>query len=272
MTTATPISFDAPSLRGRTADVLRFEWVKLRTLASTRWILCSVVVATIAIGTLVSYATIARWSTMTAADRANLDPAFRSLTGLFFGQLVVGVLGVLAVTSEYSTGMIRSTLAAVPRRRAILAAKAVTVAVPVFLVSTGATLSAFSASQAIFLTKHAGISITAPGALRAVLGGGLYLTVLALLAVGLGAVIRHTAGAISAFVGLVLVMPTITSFLPNPFGRDIGKVMPSNAGQALLSLHTNANSLSPWVGFGVLWAWAVVALGAAAWLITRRDA
>lgn len=270
--TATTLPFASPSLRRHAMDVLRFEWTKLRTLASTRWILASVVVATIVIGVAVSYATVARWNTLTFAQRTALDPVFQSLTGLIFGQLAVGVLGVLAVTAEYSTGTIRSTLAAVPHRRAVLAAKAAAIAVPVFVVSTAATLVAFWASQAIFATKNAGVSLGAPGALRAVIGGGLYLTALALLAVGLGAVIRHTAGAISAFVGLVLVVPIVTGYLPNPWGKDISKFMPSDAGQALLSLHTNANSLSPWTGFAVLCGWTALALGAAAWLIARRDA
>jgi hypothetical protein len=270
--TPTVIPVGSPSTRRRAADVIRFEWTKLRTVASTWWILVSVAVATIAIGTVVSYATVAQWHTLTPAERATLDPVFRGLTGLFFGQLAVGVLGVLAVTAEYSTGMIRSTLAAVPNRRAVLAGKALTVAVPVFVVSTAAVLVAFAVSQAVFATKNAGVSIGSPGALRAVIGGGLYLTALALLGVGLGAVIRHTAGAISAFVGLVLVVPTITGFLPSPWGRDISKFMPADAGQSLLSLHTNANSLSPWAGFAVLCGWTALALGAAAVLITRRDA
>jgi ABC-type transport system involved in multi-copper enzyme maturation permease subunit len=214
---------------------------------------------------------VARWGSLTATERATLDPVFRSLTGLFFGQLAVGVLGTLAVTSEYTTGMIRSTFAAIPRRRDVLTTKAVAVAAPVFVIATVATATAFLASQAIFASKGVGISLWTTAGMRAVLGGGLYLTVLALLAVGLGAIIRHTAGAISSFVGLVLVVPTITGFLPNPWGRDISEFMPSNAGQAVLSLHASANTLTPWTGFAVMCGWAALALGAAMWLVTRRD-
>jgi ABC-2 type transport system permease protein len=272
MTTA--ITRLAPPARTRrpSGDALKFEWTKLRTLRSTWSILAAVVAVTIGVGIIVSSATVADWNNLTGAERTALDTTFRSLTGLFFGQLVVGVLGVLAVTSEYATGMIRSTLAAIPHRRLVLAAKAVAVAVPVFVASTVACLVAFLAGQAIFATKHAGVSLFAPGELRAVIGGGLLLTVLALLAVGLGGIVRRTAGAITTFAGLVLVLPTLVGFLPNPWGRDISKFLPSDAGQSLLNLHGNANTLSPWTGFAVLCAWAALALGGAAWLMTHRDA
>jgi hypothetical protein len=105
-----------------------------------------------------------------------------------------------------------------------------------------------------------------------VLGGGLYLTVLGLLGIGLGTVLRRSAGAISAFVGLVLVAPTVIRTLPSPWGPDIAKFLPSEAGQALLSVHPSSGQLSPWVGFAVLCAWAVAALALGSWLISRRDA
>jgi hypothetical protein len=273
MTNAPTIPVTAiPVRRNRIEDALRFEWIKLRTVSSTGWILASVLTATIVVGITVSYAMVARWDSLTATERVTLDPVFRSLTGLFFGQLAVGVLGVLAVTSEYTTGMIRSTFAAIPHRRYVIAAKAAIVAAPVFVVSTIATLIAFLAGQAIFASKGGGISLWSSAGLRAVIGGGLYLTVLALLAVGLGAIIRHTAGAISSFVGLVLVIPTIVAFLPNPWGRDISEYMPSDAGQALLSLHPSTSALAPWTGFAVLCGWAALALATATWLVTRRDA
>jgi ABC-2 type transport system permease protein len=255
----------------RASNVVRSEWTKLRTVNSTWWLLGSVLVGTVAIGILVSAAVAARWDTMSAADRIGFDPTFRSLTGLFFAQLAVGVLGVLAITSEYGSGMIRSTLAAVPRRRAVLAGKSLAVAVSVLAVGTAACVAAFLAGQAIFSTKGIGVSLGAPGELGAVLGGGLYLAALALLALGLGGIFRHTAAAIFGFVLLVLVLPYLVSPLPAPFGRDIAQYLPSEAGQAILNVHTTANSLPPWTGFGVLCAWTVLALGAAAWLITRRD-
>lgn len=139
--------------------------------------------------------------------------------------------------------------------------------------STIGCVLAFLGGQAILNTKDAGVSLTDPTVLRAVLGGGLYLTVLALFGLGLGAIFRRTAGAIAAFIGLVLVLPVIVMQLPSPLW-DYAKYLPANAGQAVLSVKSGAGSaqLAPWVGFAVLCAWAAAALGIAAWRITRRDA
>jgi ABC-2 type transport system permease protein len=269
----TTLTLRDDGLGTRPVDVIRSEWAKLRSLRSTWWVLIAVVASAIGIGCLVSAATAARWGQLTAAQRAGFDPTFRSLTGLFFGQLAVGVLGVVAITSEYATGLIRSTLAAVPRRRVVLAAKAVAVTVPVLVVGAVACTAAFLAGQAILGTKGAGVSLGAPGELRVVVfGGALYLTLLALLAFGLGAILRTTAGGISAFVGLVLVLPVLISPLPSPWGRDIAEYLPSEAGQAMLNVHASANSLPPWIGFAVLAGWAAAAVAASLWLVTRRDA
>lgn len=256
----------------RIADAVRFEWTKLRTVRSTWWSLLTVFAGTIAVGAVVSAAVADRWNTMSLSDRAQFDPTFRSLTGLFLGQLAVGVLGVLAVTSEYATGMIRTTLTAVPRRRVVLGAKALVLAAPVLVVSTVASFSAFLICQAILGTKSAGVSLFAPGEIRAVFGGGLYLTVLALFALGLGVLFRHTASAISAFVGLVLVLPVVVGPLPNPWGRDISKYLPADAGQAILNIHPTPGSLAPWTGFALLCLWAMATMGVAGWFVTRRDA
>jgi hypothetical protein len=255
----------------RHSDVFLFERTKLRTVPSTWWTLAAVLGATVALGAVIAGATMARWDHSSAAQHAGFNPTMRSLAGLLFGQLAVGVLGSLVATSEYATGTARSTFAAVPRRRAVLLAKAEAIALPVLIVGTVASLAAFLTGQAIFSSKGVGVSLGAPGELRAVIGGGLYLTVLALFALGLGATLRHTAGAISTFVGFVLVLPLLVSPLPDPWGRDIVKYLPSDAGQAIWSVHTTSSMLSPWVGFGVLCAWAAAALFAAAWLVTRRD-
>ena len=253
-------------------DVLRSEWIKFRSVASTRWTLLTAWAGTIALGLIVCAAIAGHWKHMSATDRASFDPTFRSLTGLSLGQLAVGILGVLAIASEYATGMIRSTFAAVPARRSVLASKAVVLVVPVLIASTAASVIAFLGVQAILASKGAGISISDPGVLRAVIGGGLYLTLMAVFALGLGAICRRTAGAVAGFVGLVLVAPSIVGALPKPWGPDIAKYLPSQAGQAILNVHPATNSLAPWTGFAVLCAWAATALAVAAWLITRRDA
>jgi energy-coupling factor transporter ATP-binding protein EcfA2 len=254
------------------ADVLRCEWTKLRTVRSTWWSLLAVLAGMIAIGLLICASIAARWDQLPEATRASFDPTLRSLSGLFAAQLATGVLGVLAITSEYATGMIRATLTAVPRRRTVLAAKAAVLTVLAFVVSTVACAAAFLVGQAILAAKGIGVSITSPGELRAVIGAGLYLTVLALLGLGLGAVLRHTTGAISAFTGLVLILPLLVTPLPSPWGHDITKYLPANAGQAILNIHPTPGSLAPWTGFAVLCAWVLAALATAAWLINRRDA
>jgi hypothetical protein len=254
------------------AGTLRMEWIKLRSVRSTYWSLLALVGGIVAIGLLISFTTVSRWGQTTAIERAVFDPTFRSLTGIFLGQMAIGVLGALVITAEYSTGMIRSTFAAVPQRVSVLAAKAITFAGVALAVGTAACLAAFLAGQAIFAGKGIGVSLGAPGELRAVLGGGVFLALLGLLALGIGAIVRHTAGAIAAFVGLILVVPALVSALPSPWSGDISKFLPSDAGQALVSVHTSAGQLSPWAALAVLVGWVAVSLGTAAVLIRRRDA
>jgi ABC-2 type transport system permease protein len=259
MTTAVPVH---PA--GRLSDfagTLRMEWIKLRSVRSTYWSLLALVGGIVAIGLLISFTTANHWSQFTAAERAVFDPTFRSLTGIFLGQMAIGVLGALVITAEYSTGMIRSTFAAVPQRGAVLAAKAITFAGVALVVGTAACLAAFLGGQAIFAGKGIGVSLAAAGELRAVLGGGVLLALLGLLALGIGAIVRHTAGAITAFVGLILVAPALVSALPSPW-----------SGGSLISVHTPASQLSPWAALAVLMGWAAVSLGTAAVLIRRRDA
>jgi len=270
MTTAVPVHSG-----GRLSDfagTLRMEWIKLRSVRSTYWSLLALVGGIVAIGLLISFTTVSRWGQTTAIERAVFDPTFRSLTGIFLGQMAIGVLGALVITAEYSTGMIRSTFAAVPQRVSVLAAKAITFAGVALAVGTAACLAAFLAGQAIFAGKGIGVSLGAPGELRAVLGGGVFLALLGLLALGIGAIVRHTAGAIAAFVGLILVVPALVSALPSPWSGDISKFLPSDAGQALVSVHTSAGQLSPWAALAVLVGWVAVSLGTAAVLIRRRDA
>jgi hypothetical protein len=253
------------------SDVLHAEWTKMRTVRSTSWSLLIVLAGTIVISLLLCSAIVGQWDRMSTNERANLDPTSLSLAGLFVGRLAIGVLGVLTITAEYATGIIRSTFAAVPRRATVLAAKAAVLAVVGLVFGTIACGVAFLAGQAILGTKGAGVSLLDPHALRAVIGGGLYLATLGLLGLGLGTILRHTAGAISAFVGTVLVLPGLMAALPDPW-HAIVKFLPSEAGQALVSVRTPVHSLSPWAGFAVLFVWAAAALGLGAHFIGRRDA
>lgn len=261
---------DLPSGHYSFVGVIRSEWVKFRTLRSTAWSIVALFVLTIGIGALVSAARASRY--VNHGFKAGFDPTRVSLTGLLFGQLAIGVLGVLVITAEYSTGTIRSTLAAIPRRPIVLAAKAVTFGLVALLVSELVCFAAFFAGQAIISRSAPYATLSTPGALRSVVGGGLYLFVLALLALGLGTLIRHTAGAITAFVGILLILPLILQSLPISYINAIGKYLPANIGIAMMSPHNLPDSFSAWRGFAILCIYAAVALLAGGWTMVKRDA
>jgi ABC-type transport system involved in multi-copper enzyme maturation permease subunit len=188
------------------------------------------------------------------------------------GQLAIGVLGVLVITSEYSSGVIRASLLAVPRRIPVLAAKAVVFAVLLLVVTEIVAFCSFFVGSAI-LHAHVPVSLSGPGVTRAVAGAGLYLTVLGLLALAIGTMIRHTAGAISTIIGIVFVLPILTGLLPSSWGAHINAYLPEQAGTLITHTHEQSGDLlSPWQGFGVLCIWTVLALAAAAYLLERRDA
>jgi ABC-2 type transport system permease protein len=253
-------------------DVLRSEWTKLRSVRSTYWTLAAAAAVTIGLGAILSLFYINNYTTMSAADRAGFEPTSYALSGLFLAQLAVGVLGALVITGEYGTGMIRTTFAAVPQRRLVLGAKAIVFTAVTLVTGVVSCLVGFFLSQAILSTHHLQTTIGAPGVLRAVIGGGLYLAVLGLLAFGLGAIIRHTAGAISAVFGLILVVPTIALFLPSSWSNEISPYLPSNAGRAVFSVGHPIHSLAPWTGLALFCAYAAATLLVAGFLLTRRDA
>lgn len=253
-------------------DLVRSEWTKLRSVRSTYWTLFAAAVAMVGLAALLSTVYVNRYDHLSAASRAGFHPVAFSLSGIFLAQLAIGVLGVLVITAEYSTGSIRSTFAAVPQRRAVLAAKAAVFAAATVVVGVVSSFAAFFVGQAILSDKGISAQISDPGALRAVVGAGLYLAVLGLLALGLGALIRHSAGAIAAVFGLVFVLPGIVAALPSSWDKAISPYLPSSAGQAIIGSSHGAASLSPWVGFGIFCAYAVAALVAAAITLRRRDA
>jgi ABC-type transport system involved in multi-copper enzyme maturation permease subunit len=266
-----PITRPEPS-RPLFPDVVRAEWLKLRTVRSTYRTLAVVVVGMVGLGALFSAAYVSRVGHLSLADRFSFDATAHSLRGFFFAQLAVAVLGVLIMTSEYATGSIRATLAAVPQRRTVLAAKALVYTAVMFVVGEVASFAAFFVGQAILAQKHLQAHIGDPGVLRSVIGTGLYLTVVGLLALGLGALLRRTAGAVAAAVGLLLILPGLAAALPQSWQTHIDPYLPSNAGAAIMGGTIGSNSLSPWVGFGVFCAYAAAALVAGAWMLHRRDA
>ncbi len=290
----------------RAWGVLRSEWTKLRTVRSTPWTVLVIVVAVVGLGMLLSWANAARWAQSDLQDRLTFDPTSISLSGFSLAQLVVGVLGVLTVSAEYGTGTIRATLAAVPNRPVVLAAKAAVFGALAVVLGEVLAFAAFFAGQAVIagtssrlaLAPGAGLpglglpglpskvlSPTAPHAtlgqpdvLRAVVGAGLYFAVLGLLALAIGALVRHTAGGIAVFVGLVLVLPLFSLAVPARWRGDIFRFFPASIGSAMTSTVINgsgATSLHPfpvWVGFGILCGYTAAALVLGAILLVRRDA
>ncbi|HEY2506661.1 MAG TPA: ABC transporter permease [Streptosporangiaceae bacterium] len=259
--------------RVRLADAVRMEWLKLKTLRSSRWLALITVAGVIGIGLAVLTYYPGHYAHMNAASKASFDPTNQGFTGMVLGQLTAGIAGVLMMTSEFSSGSIRATLAAVPRRRMLLAAKALVLAVTVLLIGEVTGLITFLIGQYVVLQSvpvHASLAQAAP--LRAVLMIGAYLPLMALLGLGLGAMIRHTAGAISALVGLVFALTTIFAVLPasilHAYGRYLPMVIAENS---LSAVKPDPYSLSPWAGFLLLCGYVAAALLGAAWL-SRRDA
>jgi hypothetical protein len=245
-------------------DLLRSEWEKLRSIRTTFWSLIITVVAMVGISAIVA-------AVHTGTSGRGFDALSGTFTGVLLAQLAIGVLGVLTVTSEYSTGMIRSTFIAAPQRRAVIVAKAGVVGLVTFVVGTVASFASFFVSAAILSSHGTHLSLGSPGALRSVIGVGLFLGILAVLAVGLGTIIRSSAGGIAALVGLLLVLPTLSQAIPTSIRGSVEKFLPANAGQAVF-LHTDTGSLSPWIGLLVFAAYAAAGLGIALVMVGRRDA
>ena len=217
-------------------NLLRSEWAKMRSVRSTYWSLAVAVVAMIGYGAI-------NTASHTGAGHGTFDPVLTSLSGVLVAQLAIGVLGVLVITSEYSTGMIRSTFAAAPQRHLVIAAKAGVFGAAAFTVGTVASVIAFLVGQAI-LGAH-GVSLTSPGALRSIIGVGLYLGLLGILAVALGTIIRRSAGAIAALVGLILILPALLLTLPASIQDTVVKFLPGNAGQAIFTTTKTAPPCPP---------------------------
>ena len=254
----------APSLVALEREVLVSEWTKLRSVRSTYWIL--LIAAVTAIGGSVILA-----ASTAHSGHAPFDPlASVFVAWLEYPVLAVGILGALAFTSEYSTGEIRTTFAAVPQRRAVLAAKAGAVGLLTLCFSELLAFVSFFLTQAI-LSNHGGLSLAQPGVAGAVLAAGFSLLVIAMVGLGLGAIIRHTAGAIAALPA-VIYLPLVLLSLPAPWADRIGRYTLLIAASQVVSLHPKASLLSPSLSMLVLVAWPAITLLVAALLITRRDA
>jgi ABC-2 type transport system permease protein len=252
--------------------VVRSEWTKLHSLRSTKWSLFAGALLTIALPILFAAVTSSHWGTMSPRERADRHPLDIALAGVNVGQLAIAVLGVLVITGEYSTGMIRASFTAVPKRLPVLWAKTGVFGAVSFLLMLPPVLIAFFASQAILSRHHIlQISFSDPGVARSVIGGAIFLTLTGIFALGIGAIVRNTAGGIATFAAIFFVIPPLMNVLPTSWNNAISQYLPSEAGRQIFSLTHGAHSLNPWPG-GLLFAgYCALALAIAAVLLVRRD-
>lgn len=260
--------------------VIHSEWIKFKSLRSTWISLAAALVAAIGLGILFSALRSSHLGNGHGVGpnpgpkpiNSGVDPTLISLRGLFLAQLAVGVLGVLMITGEYGTGMIRASLTSVPLRWPVLLAKAVVFGSVIFVISTAASLVAFLGGQAALHSHFLGVSLSSPGAARAVIGGGLYLTIVGLLALGCGFILRNTGGAIATLFGLILVLPLLSNALPTSWQNDINQYLPLNAGTSLISTVHQSHTLGPAAGGVVFAAYAIAALAIGTVVLKRHDA
>ncbi|MHB1710748.1 MAG: ABC transporter permease [Acidimicrobiales bacterium] len=254
------------------ADVVRSEWIKLTSIRSTWITLLVVMVLGIGVGTLISYLAGSHYATASLIRRATWDPTRVSFRAINIAQLAIAVLGVMVITSEYSTGMIRTSLAAVPRRGHFLAAKTAVFTLVALVVGEITAFAGFLVGQAVIGLNAPNTDLGAPGVLRAVIGAGLYLAAIGLLAAGIGTLLRNTAAGISATVALLFVLPGVVQALPSSWSNPITEFWPTQAGSQIFAVHSAAHTLAAWPGFGVLVLFTAIVLAAATYSINHRDA
>jgi ABC-2 type transport system permease protein len=251
------------------ADTLRAEWIKFWTVRSTQWSIVALFVLGAGLTTLVCAAAAGELAAETADEAA---AAFVTW-GMMIAQIAAIVLGAMIVTSEYGTGMIRATLAATPRRGAVLAAKALVLTGTLFVVGTVTAFAGYFGGNPFLENHGVGIALSDDGVLRAMFGSGLYVAGLGLLAAAVGLLVRHTAAALSIVLGLVFVVGNMVFLLPGAWGEWIGKLMPGNAGSSVATpVSFNPTLLDPWVGFAVFLGEVAVVLLAGYLVLRRRDA
>ena len=269
--TAATVTARPPARGYSLRTTYRMEWRKLRTVRSTWWILAAFAAGMIGLAMLgMNYVA---WAQMSAADKASFDPTNDLYVGLALGQLVLGILGVLAVSSEFSSGMIRATFTAVPNRPLVLAAKAAVLGALTLTAGEILSFAAFFAGQAMLKAPAPHAALGQPGVLRAVLMAGAYPALIALIGLGLGAIIRHTAGAICAVVGVVFVLPLLVVPMGTSIQDSVEKFLPMEmAENTLTAVRPVAHQLPAGIAFGLLCGYAVAALVAGGWALARRDA
>jgi ABC-2 type transport system permease protein len=260
----------APARSAGLGGALRSELTKIRSTRSTYWALLAILVATAGFGAAAS------WGAAQHPVGGAFDPTQRSLAGLYISQLIVAVLGALTITSEYSTGMVRTSLAVQPRRGTVFAAKGLVFAGVALVTGLVTSFATFFLGQALMSGAHIGATLGQPDVLRAVIGGALFLTACGLLAFGLGMILRHTAGAITAAIGLLFVLTVLVQFLPASWQDHVDKWMPAMASSGIWATTASGPGdppmLSAWAGLAVLAGYAAVAMAGGLAVFLRRDA
>lgn len=261
--------------RAGLTGMLRSEWTKLRTVRST--VFSIVAMAGIALGlmSIIAWAVMRNWGDAGEGDQSFLRQHPLDIIiarPVFIAQLVVAVLGVMVISAEYTTGMVRSTLQAQPRRLTVLTAKILVFAALMLVVGEVLSFTAFFVGRAI-IAEHIPVAIGDPGVLRSVVGAGLFMAMLGLFSLAFGAIIRHTAGAITSVLGLILIVSPLTGLLPGSWGAHISAWMPTNAGQLIYEPALPPGALlTQWQGYAVFAGWTVLLLAVAAFLFKKRDA
>ena len=258
-----------PALKVTQRRVVQSELTKFRTLRSTTYTMAAAVVLMIGIGAVFAAVTASQYH----MGLAGIDAVSTSLSGTLFAVVAFGVLGALMMSGEYSTGMIRASLTAVPRRLPVLWGKLAVFAGTIFSVSLIASFISFFLGQALLSSHHLGVSITAPDALRSVIGAALYMTVAGMIGVALGALLRNTAAGIATFAAVFFVIPPLAGLLPSSVSNHLTPYLPSNAGDVVWGGAQGVhNPLSPWTGFALVCGYAAVLIAAGAWRLRRSDA
>jgi ABC-type transport system involved in multi-copper enzyme maturation permease subunit len=260
------------SLPVRLRATARSEWIKFRSVRSAPATLLATALCVLAGAVLVASGYRSGWATMSEGDKASFDPVYTSLSGIELAQLSVGALGVMTVTGEYTSGLIRGTFMATPQRLQVLAVKALIFAVVVWVVCTILSVGAFFIGQSLLTSPATHVAIGDPGVPTAVFGGGLYLTLIGLLGLFIGVLLRRAAAALIALFVLLLILPVLAALVPDKFSSNLAQFLPGNAGgQIWKLLHGGAYTLGPWQGLGVLIAYVAATAVAAFVLIRRRD-
>jgi ABC-2 type transport system permease protein len=264
-----------PSGRAGLPGTLRSEFTKIRSVRSTYWTLLVLMVVSIGIGAAISAGTAASWSHTSPSDRATFDATQDSIAGLFYlGQLVIVVLGAMVITAEYSTGMIRTSLTAMPRRITVYTAKVIVFACVAVVVTLVAAFITFFLGQTLLASTHESVTLSGPNVLRAVIGSALYVTLCGLFAFAAGAIMRHTAAAITSVIGLLFVIPILVHLLPNNWYQDLDRWLPDAAGRAISATvgGQDPHLFSPWPEFSVFAVYTLIVLVVGAVLFRNRDA